>query len=81
MTIQELQVQDDKVIVSVKIGYGVYAWHKAYGMTSNSLMSFDLEAFKSQVKQDAVVLIKDQELKDKALRRIKDVIGPEIILD
>lgn len=81
MQILEIAVEGDKIIIAVKIMHGVYSWNKAYGMSQQSMMGFNLEEFKQRVRIDAQACIKQQELKDTAMRRIKDVIGPEIILD
>lgn len=81
MQIKEVAIDGDKIIISVKIMHGTNSWNKAYGMSQQSMMGFNFEDFKQRVRIDADVCIKEQNMKDSAMMRIKDVIGPEIILD
>lgn len=81
MRIVDFAIKDDKAIIAVEIKKGVHKWNKAYGISKSAIKSFDIELFKQQVMQDAQQLIVDQELEDAAMRRIKDFMSAEIILD
>lgn len=81
MRITDFAIENDKAVIAVEIRRGAHKWNKAYGISRNTMRNFDMETFKKQVTEDAKKLIIDQELEDAAMRRIKEFIGPDIILE
>jgi hypothetical protein len=81
MRITDFQIKDDKAIIAVEIRRGQHVWHKSYGMSRESVRSFDFELFKERIYNDSKAMISDQELEDAAMRKIREFMGPDIMLD
>jgi hypothetical protein len=81
MIIKDVKVSEGKCIISVEIRRGPHTWNKAYGFSAEYLKTWDFEAFKKRINEDAVKLEEDKNFEERVLMRIEDMKNQTILLD
>lgn len=80
MIIQDIAVQGDQCVISVKIRYGSHSWDRGFRLNKEALADFNLDILQKRVWDTAQQLIKDQQYLDLAVQKLEDMKGKEITI-